>query len=404
MNVLVTDGENRSSLAVTRSLARKGVYVIVTGREKRTLSSSSKFCHKFYRTPDPLTAGVDYAKTIAEIVRSEKIRIVFPTTEQSIYLLNQARDILPFETILACSLPDQMDAISNKIRLFKLAKKLKVPAPHTIYLSTPADLASHVENIDQYPVVIKPALSRIPRDHGFLSGKVMYAASRKELEHLYATETILEYPSMIQEKINGPGTGLFTLYDVDHHLALFSHRRLVEKPPSGGVSVISESVPLDEEMVMASDRLLSAVQWSGVAMVEFKRDLRDGLPKLMEINGRFWGSLQLGISCGIDFPGLFFDYLNEKKPSILNKNYPAGYQLRWLLGVFDVFLILLKSSRNSQSLNHGLPSKWQPLASSFRKSTAGISNDTFDLEDIGPFAFELSTYIHQAVSFKNPDP
>ena len=37
-------------------------------------------------------------------------------------------------------------------------------------------------------------------------------------------------------------------------------------------------------------------------MVEFKHDERDGVPKLMEINGRFWGSLQLAIDAGVDFP------------------------------------------------------------------------------------------------------
>ena len=59
---------------------------------------------------------------------------------------------------------------------------------------------------------------------------------------------------MIQEKINGPGTGIFTLFDKNRHLTLFSHQRLLEKPPSGGVSVISESVPLDAELVEAAPK------------------------------------------------------------------------------------------------------------------------------------------------------
>ena len=39
-------------------------------------------------------------------------------------------------------------------------------------------------------------------------------------------------------------------------------------------------------------------------MVEFKLDARDGVAKLMEINGRFWGSLQLAVDAGVDFPAI----------------------------------------------------------------------------------------------------
>ena len=138
---------------------------------------------------------------------------------------------------------------------------------------------------------------------------MMYAENKAILENLYKTKEVLKYPSMIQEKIIGPGTGLFTLYDKNRHLALFSHKRIREKPPSGGVSVVSESVPLDNEMVDAADKLLSAVGWTGVAMVEFKRDVRDGKAKLMEINGRFWGTLQLAVASGVDFPVLLIEYL-----------------------------------------------------------------------------------------------
>ena len=206
----------------------------------------------------------------------------------------------------------------------------------------------------------------------------------------------LRYPSMIQEKIIGPGTGLFTLYDKDRHLALFSHRRLREKPPSGGVSVLSESVPLDEEMVEAADRLLSAVGWTGVAMVEFKRDHRDGKAKLMEINGRFWGSLQLAIACGVDFPGLFLDYHQGKRPAETIRDYRVGHRLKWFLGTLDHLLIRLKHNRAALNLPPDAPSRIGALAE-FLKIWGGDSSfDVFDQNDIGPFLFEARSYVRQA--------
>lgn len=42
-------------------------------------------------------------------------------------------------------------------------------------------------------------------------------------------------------------------------------------------------------------------------MVEWKVDLRDGRPKLMEINPRFWGSLELAVRSGVNFPSLYAD-------------------------------------------------------------------------------------------------
>jgi protein-tyrosine-phosphatase len=54
-------------------------------------------------------------------------------------------------------------------------------------------------------------------------------------------------------------------------------------------------------MLLDAERLLTALKWHGVAMVEFKMDDR-GQYWLMEINPRLWGSLALSIDAGIDFP------------------------------------------------------------------------------------------------------
>src|SRR5206468_12795896 len=75
---------------------------------------------------------------------------------------------------------------------------------------------------------------------------------------------------------------------------------------TGSGSSLRESTPPPPDMAEAARTLLEALQWHGVAMVEFKRDARDGLPRLMEINGRFWNSLPLAIASGVDFPFLLY--------------------------------------------------------------------------------------------------
>lgn len=393
MNVLVTDGENRSALAVTRSLGRRGCSVVVCGMAEKTLASVSRFCRRGIQVPDPTRDGEDYVRAITSIAATESIDIIFPMTEQSIYLLNPARDRLPEGVILACPPSEKVQAISDKNSLFRLAETLQVPIPQTYYLASASDLPGIIDQIDHFPMVVKPALSRIQVGQGFIAGGVRYVNSRAELEQLYATNPVLRYPSMIQEKIIGSGTGLFTLYDKDRHLALFSHRRLREKPPSGGVSVVSESVPLDEEMVDIAGRLLSAVGWTGVAMVEFKRDQRDGKAKLMEINGRFWGSLQLAIACGVDFPALLLDYLQGEKPLAPVANYLVGRKLKWFFGTLDHLLIRMRSSREGLNLPPDAPSKGRALAEFLSVWEMNASFDVFDRDDIWPFLFEGRSYL-----------
>lgn len=393
MNVLVTDGENRSALAVTRSLGRSGCNVFVAGKELGNISACSNHCRKPFKISDPLNDGGIYLQSIAEIVIREHIDVIFPMTEQSIYCLNKARKQLENHVILACPPLEKMEAVSNKYRLFQMAEKLGVAIPETIYVSGVDDFLENKTRISDFPVVVKPAYSKIQDGERIISTRVMYAASHSELNRLYETKPELRYPSLIQELIVGEGTGLFTLFDHDRHLALFSHRRLLEKPPSGGVSVLSESVILDEEMVTAAGKLLSEVQWPGIAMVEFKRDKRDGRAKLMEINGRFWGSLQLAVSSGMDFPLLSLDYSLGKRPTSLLADYSVGHKLKWFFGILDHLIIRMKSGDSILELPSDFPTRWQVTKELLKTGDANTSFDVYDSKDMKPFFSEVKTYI-----------
>ncbi|WP_224981908.1 carboxylate--amine ligase [Geomonas agri] len=391
MNVLVTDGENRSSLAVTRSLGRAGCAVFVSAARHNTISSCSRFCRKAFCVPDPISAPAEYVKAILQLVKTEYIDVLIPMTEQSIYCLNDHRRAFPEKMTLACTSSDQMKLISNKKNLFELASSLQVPIPETIHVDSAESFFEQEPHIEQFPVVVKPAYSKLYSDNKIISSGVMYASNFPELRQLYKTKEILHHPSLIQEMIPGEGTGLFTLFDSDRHLALFSHRRLLEKPPSGGVSVLSESVKLDENMVLYAQKLLGAVGWRGVAMVEFKRDSRDGIPKLMEINGRFWGSLQLAVSCGVDFPALCLDYYLGKKPLETVAHYAIGRKLRWFLGMLDHVLIRIKRHDSIVNIPPGTLALNEVIAQLLFVGENTYS-DVFDKRDLGPFFNELKCY------------
>lgn len=396
MKILVTDGDGRAALAVVRSLGKRGHEVYVAAASNKSLAACSRYCSRGIALPDPLFDGPAYAGALCELVQQAGIDVIFPMTEQSIYRLNPVRGSLPAQTILACPDRQIMRALSDKMSLFQLAESLGVDMPQTFYLNDRAHLPAVAGQIKSYPVVVKPALSRVAEGRGFVSGSVRYAQSRGELERLYYEIPVLRHPSLIQEKISGPGTGLFTLYDKDRHLAMFSHQRLREKPPSGGASVVCQSVGLDPEMVEAAHRLLSAVGFSGVAMVEFKRDQKDGRPRLMEVNARFWGSLQLAVACGIDFPGLYLDYLNGIVPQALIADYPWGHRLKWFFGTLDHLLIRLTNPDSTLHLPGNAPGKWRCLIEFFNIFEKNTSFDVWNRKDMGPFFHEAAAYFRAA--------
>jgi predicted ATP-grasp superfamily ATP-dependent carboligase len=79
------------------------------------------------------------------------------------------------------------------------------------------------------------------------------------------------------------------------------HERLMQFPREGGPSVVARAV-VNSRLRELGKRLLESLCWHGAAMVEFKRSDRDGEFYLMEINPKLWGSLDLAIQAGCNFP------------------------------------------------------------------------------------------------------
>jgi predicted ATP-grasp superfamily ATP-dependent carboligase len=230
---------------------------------------------------------------------------------------------------------------------------------------------------------------------------VSYASSAEDLHRKVCGWPEGAYPLILQEKITGPGIGVFLCVHRGATVALFSHRRLREKPPTGGVSVLSESIETRSDLRQYSERLLRELGWSGVAMVEFKLDARDGVPKLMEINGRFWGSLQLAVDAGVDFPAILVATVTGDHPKSLPQ-YQVGIQSRWFWGDVDSLLITLFGSTQAA----GSPTTARKLrsAASFLKLWGkGLRYDNPKLSDPGPWYHESLRWFRDLLAAR-PEP
>ncbi len=327
--VLVLDSNQRSALAVTRSLGKQGIQVFTAEETATALASSSRFSQQHFTYPSPRLNSMQFIETLSNLVTQQQIDILLPMTELTTTLLLLHQDSFPDAAVPFPDM-DTVESLANKCLLMQMAESLNIPVPRTWYVDDADNLPCHLADLP-YPIVLKPGKSWILHQGQWSRAAVRFADNAADAKKILDTDWAFSaHPFMIQETISGHGEGVFAIYDKGKSLALFAHRRLREKPPSGGVSVLSESIQVDAELAAHAQALLEKVNWHGVAMVEFKV-AKDGTPYLMEINTRFWGSLQLAIDAGVDFPFMLYLLACGEQPNQVT-DYKTGIKLRWLLG------------------------------------------------------------------------
>jgi predicted ATP-grasp superfamily ATP-dependent carboligase len=180
-------------------------------------------------------------------------------------------------------------------------------------------------------VVLKPATSHERGDRAMRStGAPAYAKDADAFLEAWREMSGRARTMLVQEFVIGSGAGYFALARDGEPIVEFAHRRIRDVRPTGSGSAVRESIPLDRVMRDASRRLLAALEWHGVAMVEF-RVRPDGTPVFLEINGRFWNSLPLAIAAGVDFPRYLVE-LGTSGDVSAQPPYRIGVRCRWWLG------------------------------------------------------------------------
>lgn len=395
MKVFVTDGDEKPSLAVTRSLGKRGISVLVGEERGSSLASASKYCAGRVVYPSPYRDPEGFSRFLLNFVRESQMDLIVPMTDVTTYLTSRMRKELEPYTRIPIAEFDAFNFVSNKWSLLKDAEERGIPIPSTIFIERPEEIKEALDRLD-YPVVVKPGRSRILEQGKWLLTRVHYAETEAKLIRLYQEKEYLRYPSLLQERIVGPGVGLFVLFDRGDLVTAFSHQRLREKPPSGGVSVLSQSIPVDPRLREHAIQLFKPLKWHGVAMLEYKLDQKTGKSFLIEVNGRFWGSLQLAIDAGVDFPYLLSQLMVEGQLES-QKPYRVGVKSRWLLGDLDHLLLRLFKKEEDLSLPPDFPSKIKTLVQFMNF----FDNDTyFELNrwgDLRPFFFELKRYLRQVM-------
>ena len=333
MSILVTDASGNHALAVVRSLGRRGLRIIAADGRRCGQAGFSRFCAARAVYPSP-EHGIDaFLGGLCRVLDAFRPELLMPMTEQTILAMTAGRGEIESRVRLApLPSPQALRVAFDKQATIGLAATLGIAVPRTVVLRDPSDVAALPSRLS-YPAVIKPRRSECLTADGRVvpGGAPEYCFRAADLEAAYLSVHRRSPLPLIQEFIPGEGYGISTLYDHGRLRALFAHRRLRMIRPTGSGSSLRESVTPPPDMVAAARALLEALQWHGVAMVEFKRDARDGVPRLMEINGRFWNSLPLAIASGVDFPFLLYTLARDGACAPCFE-YRIGVRGRWLAG------------------------------------------------------------------------
>ncbi len=381
------DGSTRAALAVTRSLGRAGVEVTVVASRQRSLAGASRYAQARWKVPDPARDPEAARRVLCRLALAAPGAVWLPVTDLTLEWLLSIADALP-EPRLPFAPAHTLKLAWDKGLLLDRARALGIACPRT-RVAVDRDVVADCARQWGWPLVLKPARSKWWDGACYQSGDVRIASDLTGASRLVDAWPTQGPDLLVQEHLPGHGMGVFLLADRGRVVAHFAHRRLREKPPAGGVSVLRESIRPEPQVLESAVRLVEGLDWHGVCMVEFRVDPARRIPYLMEINPRFWGSLQLAVDAGADFPRWLLA-VALGQPIAPPEPYRMGVRSRWLLGDLDHLLIRLRRPAGNPEVGPTPPPRWRALAS-FLNPCAGRL-EVWRLSDVRPAFQELADW------------
>jgi protein-tyrosine-phosphatase/predicted ATP-grasp superfamily ATP-dependent carboligase len=346
----------------------------------------SKYVYKVHDIPPYSPHNDSWKHSLISILQHEHFDLVIPCNDSTIIPLQTHR--ADFENISPIYLLNEKayDIAFDKFKTTELARSLGISVPREIFVSKPPIKVGDVLSKFRLPVVLKPLASFDAQD----------LVNRKDIRKIYNSEELAIYLDslqsrdtiLIQENFIGTGIGVEILAEKGQVLVAFQHIRIHE-PLLGGGSSYRKSVPIQTMFLDAAKKLMRALDYTGVAMVEFKVNFKTGEWILLEINARFWGSLPLAIAAGADFPYYLYQLLVKGKRDF-PQNYRTGIYSRNLLDD-------LRWLRHNIGADHSDPTlatlpPWQIVKESMNILTLKEHSDTFVLGDLKPGFIELAHF------------
>jgi len=312
-NPVVVVGGGLTALGTMRALGRQGIDVYLVLDRSET-AHYSKYCKK------SLSAiGMKHDRSILKSLLRKMGRsfsrraVVYPTSDIDTINLAELKDELPDDYYFVVGDKGPVEMLVNKKDFYEALAQRGVDHPKTYFPENMKD-AQVIAQEAEYPIFVRPAITQLFSQAFRTAGKGFIAHSPRDLMVFYELSEKHGIEVMFQEIIPGSPTNSYQLegyYGTDHQpKALFARQRLRIWPPGFGNTTLCVSIPireLDNEK-RTINQFIKNIGYNGLASAEFKKDDRDGLLKLLEINARPWWHIWLSGACGADI--LFLSYLD----------------------------------------------------------------------------------------------
>jgi predicted ATP-grasp superfamily ATP-dependent carboligase len=396
MTAIILDGHLPSALAAVRSLGQKGIQVLCGAPRKTAMSMYSRWCGGSFIYTSPSQDKKKFILDLLHVLKKSKEKtVIFSFSDETFLPISEERESILQYAELMISSKESIEIAFDKDKTLRLAEQNGIPLPDTHFVTDMRELESLAPKLN-YPLIVKPRQSYIWQGGKGMLGTTVYVNSPAKMKEAFnSMASKMGQLPLVQELIQGEEFGIFGLFEHGEPLALFAHKRIRSINPLGGASVLRESVKMPPDMKEYSLKLLKALKWQGPAMVEFKVDEKDKKPKLMEINGRFWGSLPLAVYAGLDFPYLYFQ-MAEGKNIGNNFEYKENIRSRHFLADCKNLISVLLDKGKIEGI--GYPDKGETLANFFKFFDEDLYYDVESLNDAKPFFMEIADSIARTIN------
>jgi len=324
--VLILGAGLRLTLVIARSLSRRGIPVIVAPIMPGEPPIRSKEIKRHVLLPNFRIKPDDFIEALTALIKEEDIDMIMPTGDGAMAAVGQHYDVLVKLVHVGSPPPSIMERVLDKRLTLAAAQKCGIPIASSRTVENISNLHEIIRGL-RFPLIAKPAIRK-----GANTYRIKYFLTEKTLLDQVAMDPEWLQGGLLQEYVPGMGKGVGVLMHKGMPVTMFQHRRLKEYPYTGGVSVMAQAEAVDPVLGELAVKLLREIEWEGIAMVEYRFDPATNNFALMEINGRYWGSLFLPAKAGIDFPYYEWQLAHGEQPDVPKTAYPAGLKVRWLAG------------------------------------------------------------------------
>jgi predicted ATP-grasp superfamily ATP-dependent carboligase len=325
--LIVEPGYTRGALAASRALSHAGWTVGIASPQRGGLASSSRWTHHWHRVPIPRrgSGSEAFLRATRAAIEEGEYAVVFGGGDAEALAISAGRRSLPAPVPYAPH--ESVVRAFDKLELGRAAQRAGIRTPATVDASALALAAA-----PDRPMWVKARLQAVP---GTLSGTTLLNTTlcRDRTETIQRAAEIRRAGGqpVFQEFI--PGTLMaFSVVADEEGRVVAGVQQLAERTwrPEGGVSTRAVTVPVDEELAERVAHLVRELAWFGLAELQFVLPA-DGEPRLIDFNGRFYGSLSLAVAAGVNLPAIWAS-LAAGRPVPEPREATVGVRYHWLEG------------------------------------------------------------------------